>query len=223
MTNSVDIKGDRNKVILIKDGKKIPYEPINGITITIKGNNNTIEIELPCRFINTGIVMNGDNNYISIKSTKHRYIRHTTFGMENGGIITFGSGISVYRNMNVVAKSGRRIDVGNECMFARDIIIRNNDGHTITDTLTGEIINAPEDIKLHDRVWVGSRVMILKGSEIQEGSVIGAMALVNKKFSEKNILIAGVPAKKIRSNICWDRADFDTYITKNNLSDNFIN
>ena len=42
MTNSVDIKGDRNKVILIKDGKKIPYEPINGITITIKGNNEGI-------------------------------------------------------------------------------------------------------------------------------------------------------------------------------------
>ena len=159
--------------------------------------------------------MNGDNNYFSIKPTRHRFIRHTSFGMENGGIITLGGGISVYRNLNVVAKSGKRVDIGDECMFARDIIIRNNDGHTITDTITGEILNAPEDIKIHDKVWVGTRCMILKGSEISEGSIVGAMALVNKKFSEPNILIAGVPAKKIRENVAWDRADFDSYVNNN--------
>ena len=217
MTDNVNIKGDGNKVILIKDGQEIPYEPVKGLSITITGNNNIIRIELPSKFINTAIVMTGDNNYFSVKPTRHRFIRHTTFGMENGGIITVGGGISVYRNMNVVAKSSKRVDIGDECMFARDIIIRNNDGHTITDTLTGEIINAPEDIKIHDKVWVGTRVMILKGAEVQDGSVIGAMALVNKKFDEKNILIAGVPAKKIRSNICWDRADFDAYVEKNSI------
>ncbi len=218
MTLGLNIKGTDNKIILVKDGQEVPYEPVAGLSITITGNANTVIVELPSKFISTSIVMNGDNNYCSIKPTRHRFIRHTSFGMENGGIITVGSGISVYRNLNVVAKSGRRVDIGNECMFARDIIIRNNDGHTITDLLTGEILNAPEDIKLHDKVWVGTRAMILKGSEIQEGSIVGAMALVNKKFDESNIIIAGVPAKKIRGNICWDRADFDSYVAKNNIT-----
>lgn len=217
MEKNLNIKGNDNKIILIKDGKEIPYEPIKGLAITVFGNNNTVKVELPSKFISTKIIMNGDNNYFSIKPTRHRFIRHTSFGMENGGIITLGSGISVYRNLNIVAKSGKRIEIGEECMFARDVIVRNNDGHTITDTLTGEIINPPEDIKLHDKVWVGTRTMILKGTEVQDGSVIGAMSLVNKKFDEKNILIAGVPARKIRSNICWDRADFDTYIEKNSI------
>lgn len=218
MTLGLNIKGTDNKIILVKDGQEVPYEPVAGLSITITGNANTVIVELPSKFISTSIVMNGDNNYCSIKPTRHRFIRHTSFGMENGGIITVGSGISVYRNLNVVAKSGRRVDIGNECMFARDIIIRNNDGHTITDLLTGEILNAPEDIKLHDKVWVGTRAMIMKGSEIQEGSIVGAMALVNKKFDESNIIIAGVPAKKIRGNICWDRADFDSYVAKNNIT-----
>ena len=195
MTLGLNISGNNNEIVLIKDGKEIPYEPIKGLSINVTGNSNKIVIELPSKFINTSIIMNGDNNYFSIKPTRHRFIRHTSFGMENGGIITLGGGISVYRNLNVVAKSGKRVDIGDECMFARDIIIRNNDGHTITDTITGEILNAPEDIKIHDKVWVGTRCMILKGSEISEGSIVGAMALVNKKFCEPNILIAGGPAK----------------------------
>lgn len=214
MSDELNIKGTNNKVILLdsRGGGELPYSKINGLSISINGNSNTVIIELPVNFIGTSIVMNGDNNYFSIKSTKHRYIRHTTFGMENGGIIEIGSGISVYRNLNMVAKSGKRIDIGNECMFAREVIIRNDDGHTITDAITGEIINAPEDIKLHDKVWVATRSMILKGTEIKEGSVVGAMSLVNKKFEDSNILIAGVPAKKIRDNIVWNRADFDNFV-----------
>lgn len=211
---SVKITGENNKLYIREKGTLSEYREIQGLNITITGNNNEITIELPSKFINTAIVMNGDENSILIKATRHRYIRHTTFGMENGGKITFGGGISVYKNLNVVAKAGKRIDIGDECMFARDIIVRNDDGHTIIDAVTGDIINAPENIKIADKVWIGSRSMILKGAEIAEGSVVGAMALVNKKFKDKNIIIAGVPAKKVKENIIWDRADYYTYCEK---------
>ena len=211
---SVKITGENNKLYILEKGTLSEYREIQGLNITITGNNNEITIELPSKFINTAIVMNGDENSILIKATRHRYIRHTTFGMENGGKITFGCGISVYKNLNVVAKAGKRIDIGDECMFARDIIVRNDDGHTIIDAVTGDIINAPENIKIADKVWIGSRSMILKGAEIAEGSVVGAMALVNKKFKDKNIIIAGVPAKKVKENIIWDRADYYTYCEK---------
>ncbi len=217
MTTGLSITGENNKIVLIKDGKEQPFEPVEGLNITITGNSNIVMIEVPTKFIAVSIIMNGDNNFCSIKSTKHRYIRHTSFGMENGGVITVGSGLSVYRNLNVVAKNGKKVEIGDECMFARDIIVRNNDGHTITDTLTGEVLNIPEDIIIRDKVWIATRAMILKGSEIKEGSVVGAMSLVNKKFDEPNIMIAGVPARKIRGNISWDRADFDSYVAKNNI------
>lgn len=212
--SSVKVQGENNKIQILENGEIKPYREIKGMSITITGNNNEILIELPSKFINTAIVMNGDENYCAIKATRHRYVRHTTFGMENGGKITFGGGISVYRNLNVVAKAGKRVDIGDECMFARDIIVRNDDGHTIIDATTKDIINAPENIKIADKVWVGTRAMILKGSEIPEGSVVGEMSLVNKKFTEKNIIIAGVPAKKVRENIIWDRSDYYTYCEK---------
>ena len=116
--------------------------------------------------------------------------------------------MSAYRDINIVAKNGKNITIGNECMFAREIMVRNNDGHVIIDKNTKEVINPPEDIVIGDNVWVGMRVMILKGSVIPNGSVVGAMSLVNKKFEDENTLIAGVPANIVRSDIEWRREDY---------------
>ncbi len=215
--DNLSVKGENNEIYIVKEGKELPYEPVSGLSIQITGNNNIVKIGLPSRFISTSVVMNGDNNFISIKPTRHRFIRHTSFGMENGGQIYLGGGISVYRNMNVVAKNGKKIEIGDECMFAREIMIRNNDGHAIVDLETNEIINPSEDIYIGEHVWVGMRSMICKGAYISDGSIVGAMSFVNKKFDEKNIIIAGVPAKKVRSNVKWDRAAYSGYVNEMGL------
>ena len=178
---------------------------------------NYVEIELPSKFVASAIVVDGDNNKFTLKSTKHRSIRHTTFGLEGGSEMSIGSGLSTYRDVNVVAKNGKNVYIGDECMFAREIMVRNNDGHIILDRKTGEVINPPEDIVIGDNVWVGMRVLILKGAVIPKGSVVGAMSMVNKKFDEEHILIAGAPAEKIRSDIEWRREDYAKYMKAQGL------
>ena len=212
MNKNVKVKGQNNKIDFYRDGLLCANVEIEGLTITVTGNNNQVRIELPSNFINTHIIIDGDNNIFTLKATRHRNIRHTTFGLEGGSQIHIGSGLSTYRNINVVAKNGKNIYIGDECMFARDIMVRNNDGHIILDKNTGEVINPPEDIHIGNHVWIGMNSVILKGSKIPSGSVVGAMALVNKKFEEENILIAGVPAKSIRSDIEWRRQDYAMYL-----------
>ena len=46
---------------------------------------------------------------------------------------------------------------------------------------------------------------ILKSSMINDDSVIGSSSLVNKKFENGNVIIAGFPAKGIRNEITWNR------------------
>lgn len=212
INSKYNVKGSGNEIVFLKDGETYSDLEVKGLSITINGNNNKVEIELPSNFINVSIVMDGDNNEFHLKPTKHRIIRHTTFGMEGGSKISVGSGLSVYRDVHIVAKNGKDISIGEECMFAREIMIRNNDGHVILDRKTGELLNPPEDIIIGDNVWLGMRVLIFKGAVIPRGSVVGAGALVNKKFDEENILIAGTPAKKIRSDIEWRREDFAKYM-----------
>ena len=53
---------------------------------------------------------------------------------------------------------------------------------------------------LKDNIVLGVGAVILGGVIIESNNVIGANAVVNKSFEEKNIAIAGVPAKKISNN-----------------------
>lgn len=53
-------------------------------------------------------------------------------------------------------------------------------------------------INIEKGVWVGANTTIVSGADIGEGSIIGAMSLVNKKIPPF-IIAAGNPAKVIRS------------------------
>lgn len=50
-------------------------------------------------------------------------------------------------------------------------------------------------------VWIGTRSMILKGSYIPDGCIIGASSVVNKKYNEDNSLIAENPTIIKKKNI----------------------
>tara|TARA_B100000925_G_C21964260_1_gene454785 strand:- start:624 stop:1139 length:516 start_codon:yes stop_codon:yes gene_type:complete len=54
-------------------------------------------------------------------------------------------------------------------------------------------------IKIGDHVWLGANVVVLPGVEIGDGCVVAAGSVVTKSFLEKKIVIAGNPARKIKS------------------------
>lgn len=55
-------------------------------------------------------------------------------------------------------------------------------------------------IKIGKNCWIGSKVTILDGVEIGEGSVIAGGAVVTKSFP-KNSIIGGVPARLLKSRV----------------------
>lgn len=85
-----------------------------------------------------------------------------------------------------------------------------DDGHTIIDE-NNIPINYPNTITIADHVWCGFDVRILDGVEIQSNSIIGMSSLVNKKYTESNIIIAGISAKIIRKKCNWDRKNVADY------------
>ena len=91
-------------------------------------------------------------------------------------------------------------------MFSYDIIMRTGDGHKIFSTQqTNERINPNEDIIIGNHVWVACKAIILKGAVISNNSIVGACSLVNKKFYEENVLLAGIPAQIKKHGITWER------------------
>lgn len=54
-------------------------------------------------------------------------------------------------------------------------------------------------VTIADNVWIGARATILAGVTIPSGTVIAAGAVVTKPIAEPDMVVAGVPARVIKS------------------------
>lgn len=101
-------------------------------------------------------------------------------------------------NEGVEITCASKIMIGEGCTIARDVVIRDYDGHTIE--LPDYQISKPITIGKH--VWIGNRAMILKGVTIGDGAIIAAGSIVTKDVPEKTV-VAGIPAKIVKENVKW--------------------
>lgn len=154
----------------------------NNVLIHISGNNNSVIINEACFLSNVELIVEDDNSIIEIgKNT-----------------VIYGAHIGL-------TESNSKIIIGSDCLFSKDIEIRNGDSHSIIDCDSNERINKAKDVVIGNNVWVGAHARILKGSEIPNNCVVANSSIITKKFIQNNCVIAGYPAKVIRENIYWKR------------------
>lgn len=100
---------------------------------------------------------------------------------------------------------GAGITIGKNCVVGVGFRCYDSDFHPL---LAAEREDASKvkmkPVKIGDDVFIGENVMVLKGSEVGDRSVIGAGSVVCGKFPQDS-LIAGNPAKLIR-NLQGDKA-----------------
>jgi len=109
-----------------------------------------------------------------------------------GAELTIGERTYINYGTNISATS--RVTIGANCAIGQYSIIMDNDYHSLNDHRAGGRV---EPITIEDNVWMGARVIVLRGSHIGNGAVIGANSLVNG-YIPPNALAAGSPAKVIR-------------------------
>lgn len=172
---SLEFNGSNNLAIVGKD------LPCNG-SVTFKNNNGT--------FILGGDTPNQCKLIVKLLGTSSTFF--------------FGRHSSANTLHCIINGENTKVIIGDDCMFAKDVWIRNSDMHSIFDLESGEWLNPAGDILIDPHVWVGQDSLILKNTQIGFGSIIGAKSLVNKKIP-KCSLAAGIPAKKIKDNVSWDR------------------
>lgn len=108
-----------------------------------------------------------------------------------GAVINIGNGTYINRNTEIVA--AQSVVVGQDCKIARDVLIMDTDQHAVGAT---PLVHGP--VEIGDRVWIGSRVIVLKGVIIGHDSIIGAGAIVTKSIPPHS-LVVGQAARVVRS------------------------
>ena len=105
------------------------------------------------------------------------------------------------RNMtsnNLSILANRRITIGNDCLIGDLVVISDCDFHEISPANRNRGAGPTAAVSIGNNVWLGSRVMVLKGVIIGDNSVVAAMSVVTKSIPADS-LAAGVPARVIRS------------------------
>lgn len=124
--------------------------------------------------------------------------------INKGATLSMGSG---YMNYGCTITCFNSISIGHDVAIAERVIIRDSDNHkviTLSENNEKTIENnTTSPIVIEDHVWIGMGATILKGVTIGEGSIVAAGSLVNKDVPPYS-LVAGVPAKVVKTNVTWD-------------------
>ncbi len=118
-----------------------------------------------------------------------------------GAKLSLGSG---YMNHECVIDCFDSISIGHHVVISERVVFRDSDNHVIKDVkgmeLEKPVVTAP--IVIGDHVWIGMNVIVLKGVTIGEGAIVAAGSVVNKDVPP-HCLVAGVPAKVVKTDITW--------------------
>lgn len=122
---------------------------------------------------------------------------HPNFGRLSGCRLSVGRNTSFESASVILFNSHASVDIGDDCMFAYDIVIHHTDAHPIYDLDTGKLANPVGELRIGNHVWVGARATILKNSVVPDGCIVGWGSVVAGRFPDPNVAIGGNPARVV--------------------------
>lgn len=177
------LKGTKKRLFI---GKKVNLFNKSKITI---GNNVRIEDSVTIDALSKQGVFLGDN----VKIGENSKIICT------GSLSELGIGLVIDKNTsfaeNAFFGAAGGIEIGKDVIAGQNVRFHaENHNFDELETLIRHQGVTRKGIRIGNNVWIGAGVVFLDGCEIDDGCVIAANSVVNKKFP-KNSIIAGCPAK----------------------------
>ena len=148
-----------------------------------------IELTGPVIIRNSGTIDIGDQVILDSNWYKPIYIQlsrpEAKLTIENNAFINYGTEISLVREVLIGAYS----------LIGIDCLIYDTDWHSL-DGLDRDVPVAPT--RIGRGVWLGARVIVMKGVTIGDNTVVAANSAVTQDLPN-NVLAGGSPARVIRS------------------------
>lgn len=199
------------KYFAMKDALKFPV--LISSNVLLKELKGKIILECP---IESGIVQIGYGSIGVFDEKGSRSIWEVSGKVIFKGKARIGQGVKISINKNGCLEIGENfvvtaetemisqshIKIGKDVLISWNCLIMDTDMHTIISN-TNEILNFPKPIIIGNKVWVGCRNLILKGSIISDNSIIGAGSVVSKDISKDSGVFVGNPIKLIKGNVTW--------------------
>ena len=147
---------------------------------------NRLTVLGPCAVHSAGDMTVGEG--LTIRSRKFNMVEITC---ARDARLSFGN--KVFLNQGVRIACTTEVTIGDNVLIGDETVILDSDYHGVAGTNTK---SAP--VRIESDVWLGTRVIVLRGVTIGEGSVVGAGSVVTRSLPPRTFA-AGVPARVIRN------------------------
>ena len=203
----------KTKILLITPNKTKVITPLKTkymkklhLKIASKGNclDNVLKIEWPQNDLRIRIRM----EYCKHSEIYfHKHCRGGEFAFilhAANNKVDIGNGVTCTSDFKALLTSHTLI-IGEDSMIASGVRIW-GDGHAVIEKNTNQVLNEPlTPIVIGKHCWLCACTYFTKNAQIPDDCVVGLSAVVTKKFDEKHAVIAGNPAKIVKTGISWDR------------------
>ena len=128
---------------------------------------------------------------------------------QSGDFVAIGNDVATTgpgRWISGLRTEGRKpgIVVGDACVIARDVVIRNTDGHPIFDSALSSVLNnASGDIIIEPHCWIGERAAILKSVTVGAFSIVGFGAVVHQRVPRHHRALGNPAVLKANGDSVW--------------------
>lgn len=196
-------------IVLLENGEKLHlnsknFKKIKNLQLRVRGksdHSNYLEIELPQnKKLNLVVHFHGPNNEI--------FIGKNCAGSWNLALYDFNNHFSLGANSACsgpcsISLIGNTLKIGEDCMFSNNIHIW-GDGHSVLDYETKQVLNIPsKPILVGNHCWIGERVTLTKNAQIPNDTIVGIASVVTKAFTQEHTVIAGAPARVVKTGTSW--------------------
>lgn len=155
---------------------------------------------VPVRIDGSGIVRIGEHVSLGYRPAPRLGSGEILLQARAGGrgmsCVEIGARTAISNNVSIIAMQSVRIGEG--CQIGDGVTIFDSDFHEIDPATRSRSAGLIAPVAIGDNVWLGSRVMVLKGVTIGNNTVVAAGSVVTRALPA-NVVAAGVPAKIIRT------------------------
>ncbi len=151
----------------------------------------------------------GEGNIIEFAEPGMYFRAHLLVGAADhpvcGCTVRIGARTTCEGAVITLMESGSALLIGDDCMISTGVELWASDTHAILDG-EGRVVNCGQSLTVGDHVWLCKNAALLKDVVIPDGCVVGYGAVVSGALSVgKNSVLAGNPARVVRTDVTWDR------------------
>jgi len=153
-------------------------QPVN---IILK-DNSTLEVEGDLMIGSGTTIYVGENAYLRIGGRLNERI---------DGAAILGSKIFVHK----------KVTIGHDCLITYEAGIIDSNFHHLE--YNGETVVPDSEVNIGNHVWILGSALILKGSTIEDGCIVGHKSVISGKTFPAHSFIAGAPARIMKRGCDW--------------------